>query len=419
MISSSLTTDRPDLYRPRVRAVEAFPINDNGQQRICLRDPQRIAEHALLLPQAAVFIVSLFDGTRTLEEIQQESTRQLQQILPMPQLEELVLKLDSELYLHSLTFNNVVNEIERAYHAAPNRAAFHAGQAYEGDPEKLTALLNQLQDQARKETQSPAASKSPTALISPHIDLHRGGLGFAHAYNEVTEAPPADLYIVLGTGHQSREGLFIATQKSYDTPLGLMPTDEAFVDEFNQRAPYDVFIEERLHRDEHSVEFQAVWLRHVLKDHQAKMVPILTGSLHRYVRDGVSPREDQRVADALDLLRDMIGAYESSVCVIAGADMSHVGKRFGHPDGIPETELKRVEQEDKELLDAMVDCNAEAFYQSIAVKKDRNNVCGLSPIYMLLNIARPKTGRLLHYDQAIEQDTESVVTFASLSFYND
>ncbi|MBZ0257479.1 AmmeMemoRadiSam system protein B, partial [bacterium] len=374
MNSTSLATDRPDLNRPRVRAVEAFPIAENGQQRICLRDPQRIAEHALLLPQAAVFIVSLFDGTRTLEEIQQESTRQMQQILPMPQLEELVLKLDSELYLHSLTYDNAVQEIERAYHDAPNRAAFHAGQAYEGDPEKLNALLNQLQDQARKEAQSPAASNSLTALVSPHIDLHRGGLGFAHAYNEVTETPPADLYIVLGTGHQSREGLFIATQKSYDTPLGLMPTDEAFVDEFNQRAPYDVFIEERLHRDEHSVEFQAVWLRHVLKDHQAKMVPILTGSLHRYIRDGVSPREDQRVADTLDLLRNMIGAYQGSVCVIAGADMSHVGKRFGHPDGIPETELKRVEQEDKELLDAMIDCNAEAFYQNIAIKKDRNNV---------------------------------------------
>lgn len=419
MNSSTLSTSRPDLHRPQVRFVEAFPINENGEHRICLRDPQRIAEHALLLPQAAVYIVSLFDGARTLEEIQQECTRQLQQVLPMQQLEELVLKLDAELYLHSQTFDNAVRAIEQAYHEAPNRPAFHAGQAYEGDPDKLRALLNQLQEQAREQTQTTPSSKTLTALVSPHIDLHRGGMGFAHAYNEIAAAPPADLYIVFGTGHQSREGLFIATKKSYDTPLGLMPTDEAFVEEFNQRAPYDVFVEELLHRDEHSVEFQSVWLKHVLKNQEAKMVPILTGSLHRYVRDGVSPRDDVRFSETLDILREMIENYSGSVCVIAGADMSHVGKRFGHVEGIPEPELTRVEHEDKELIDAMVKCDAEAFYQSIAIKKDRNNVCGLSPIYMLLDITRPKQGRLLNYDRAIENDTESVVTFASLSFYND
>ncbi len=419
MTSSPLSSSRPDLLYPRVRAVEAFPIEDNGERKICLRDPQHIAESALLLPQAAVYIVSLFDGTRTLEEIQQECTRQFQQVLPMSQLEELVLKLDGENYLHSLTFDAAVNQLKTEYQAAPHRPAFHAGQAYEGDPEKLRALLNELQNQARTEQQSNIQSKPLTALVSPHIDMHRGGPCFAYAYNEAAAAPAADLYIVFGTGHQSREGLFIATKKGYDTPLGLMPTDHDFVKTFNDKAPYDVYNEELLHRDEHSVEFQAVWLRHILDGGDAKMVPILTGSLHHYVREGVSPRDDALVAETLDLLRDMIENYPGNVCVIAGADMSHVGKRFGQPDGIPERELERVKQEDQELVDAMEACDAEAFYWSIANKKDRNNVCGLSPIYMMLDVTRPKHGRLLHYDRAIEQDTESVVTFASLAFYKD
>jgi len=34
-----------------------------------------------------------------------------------------------------------------------------------------------------------------------------------------------------------------------------------------------------------------------------------------------------------------------------------------------------------------------------------------------LYVIRPASGRLLKYEQAIEDDTESVVSFASLSFY--
>jgi len=261
------------------------------------------------------------------------------------------------------------------------------------------------------------SQKQLKVLIAPHIDFHRGGAGFAHAYREAARCAPADLYLIFGTAHQSVHSLFILTPKDYNTPLGRMPTDTRFVEQFSREAPVDVFEEEWLHRNEHSAEFQAVWLRYILDgDWQGKIVPILCGSFHRYVQEGISPRQDPDLASCLDLLRRLVDEYPGRVALIAGVDLSHVGKRFGHEQGIPAAELARVEREDQAVLEAIQSGEAERFYARIAKNKDRNNVCGLSPIYMVLDIARPGSGRLLHYGQAVERETESVVTFASLSF---
>ena len=67
--------------------------------------------------------------------------------------------------------------------------------------------------------------------------------------------------------------------------------------------------------------------------------------------------------------------------------------------------LKHVEQLDR-----------EEFFQYIQREGDDRKICGLSPIYMLLSVMEAWEGRLLKYSQATEPQTESVVSFASMSF---
>jgi len=50
--------------RPRLRALEAFPVEQDGQRLIGLRDPGGFTEQVVLLPIPALDIVSLFDGER-------------------------------------------------------------------------------------------------------------------------------------------------------------------------------------------------------------------------------------------------------------------------------------------------------------------------------------------------------------------
>ncbi|MEW6237818.1 MAG: AmmeMemoRadiSam system protein B [Candidatus Omnitrophota bacterium] len=405
---------------PTLRPVDIYPVHHNGQQSICLRDPQNIAKNILILPLPAFFLVSLFDGKHSILDIQESFMRQFQQLAPRKNIEEMIAQLDRELFLETNRFRQALDKIKEDFRAAPIREAAHAGTAYDADPASLRERLSGfMQDAAVKAENRVTAAERLTALIAPHIDIQRGGLCFAQAYRELARHKPSDLYVIFGTAHQSRSSLFAATAKSYATPLGAIETDADFVERFSREAPVDVFAEEVLHRDEHSIEFQAVWLRFVLGENwRGKMVPILCGSFHPFVQSGRSPREDANMAETLDLLQSLIKEYPGTVTVIAGADMSHVGKRFGSERGIPDSELDRVKREDEEVLEAMISGDAEAFYRCVEKNKDRNNLCGLSPIYMTLDVARPPVGRLLKYDRAIERDSESVVTFASASFYD-
>ena len=61
--------------------------------------------------------------------------------------------------------------------------------------------------------------------------------------------------------------------------------------------------------------------------------------------------------------------------------------------------------------------DAEGFYRSIESEKDWRKICGLSPIYAALATTGAKRGVLLDYDQALEPDTGSVVSYASMGFY--
>src|SRR5213078_3316825 len=99
------------------------------------------------------------------------------------------------------------------------------------------------------------------AVIAPHVDLHRGAPTYSWAYKALAEAQPAELYVVLGTCHTPVAGHFAATSKAYATPLGEVPADASFLDTLGRLWGRDLFEGEFSHAGEHSIEFQAVYLR--------------------------------------------------------------------------------------------------------------------------------------------------------------
>jgi MEMO1 family protein len=411
--------NRPDLQYPKMRGVEVHPAEQDGEPVIYLQDPQNIARHMLVLPPFAFFMVTFFDGNHTVQDIQDEVKKQFSQHVPEEPIWDIILKLDEELFLESKPYFTACKAMLDAFNANPVRPAAFAGLAYEDDPQllrnQLDVLIQTVSSEKNETNQVPL-----DVLIAPHIDIRRGGIGFAHAYKEIAQRKPADLYIIFGTAHHSRNSYLTVTKKTYDTPLGRLETDVDFINALSQRAPVDLFAEEILHRDEHSIEFQALWLRHILGETwKGKIVPILCGSFHSFIENETSPTEEPELKQTLEQLRHLIATYPGNICIIAGVDFSHVGKRFGSEIGIPPQELERVANDDKEVMEAIVTGSSKQFFETVQKKKDRNHLCGLSPIFMALDVARPSNGRLLHYDQAIETDTESVVSFASISFCRD
>src|SRR3712207_2996634 len=77
------------LDYPRLRYIEAMPVEEAGRTRIYIRDPLNYAQSPLLLPYPTYFVISHFDGQHSLVDIQEAFARQFGQILPREQLHDI------------------------------------------------------------------------------------------------------------------------------------------------------------------------------------------------------------------------------------------------------------------------------------------------------------------------------------------
>lgn len=403
---------------PRLRHVEAFPVEHEGRGFVALRDPAGYTDAVVMLPQAVVEIVALFDGERSIIDIQAELARRCGEIVARADIERLIEGLDENGFMDSERFAARRERTDGAFLGSSSRPASHAGGAYPDDP----AILRQTMDGFFTHAAGPGpidaagASTPPVrGLLAPHIDYHRGGPAYAWAYRALGERSDADLFVVLGTCHAGMRDPFALTRKDYDTPFGSTTTDRDFVEALAARAGQDCFGSELAHRNEHSIEFQAVFLRYLFGDRRAfTVVPVLASFAHEALSRGQEPEADPRVARFLDALGATIAASERRVAVVAGADLAHVGPRFGDPEPVSEAWLQRIEHEDRAMLRAVEAGDAVAFFAAVAADGDRRRICGLSPIYALLRVLGRGPGDLLHY--GYWPDPQGVVSYTSVVF---
>jgi len=410
---------------PRLRALEAFPVEHGGQRCVALRDPAGFTDQIAVLPPALLDLVSLFDGTHSVEEIRGILERRHGKAPTLDEIADVVQRFDAAGFLDSARFRKRRRALEDAFRQSPVRPAAHAGGAYAGEAEALQVQIDGFfsaadgpgvggGDRIIYPVASPSAA-APRAVIAPHIDFHRGGSTYAWAYREILERSDADLYVVLGTCHAGMPDPFAVTLKPYDTPLGPVPVDRDFYDALNRRAGQDLLASEPAHRAEHSIEFQAVMLQHIVgRRRPFAILPVLASYLHEVLVTGGDPESDPRVPRFVDALRETMAASSRRVCLVAGVDLAHVGPRFGDREPNTEASLARVEREDRAMLESVVGVDAGGFYAGIAADHDARRICGLSPIYTLLRLLPDAPGRLVRYTQW--PDPQGAVTFCAVTF---
>jgi len=403
---------------PRLRRVEAFPLHHEGRRFLGLRDPAGYTESVVLVPIELLEIVSLLDGEHSIVDVQAAIMRAKGELVRREEIERLVEALDAQGFMESEAFAARRAAIDGAFLAAPTRPAAHAGVAYAGVPAELRAAM----DGFFTAPGGPAAVGAATsgsavrALIAPHIDFHRGGPAYAWAYRDLAERGDTDVFVIFGTCHAGMADPFALTRKAYDTPFGPAPVDEDFVDALAARARLDLFGSELAHRGEHSIEFQAVVLQYLFAPRRdIRIVPVLTSFAHEAMANGTTPAANDAVRRFHDALAETVAASGARVAFIAGADLAHVGPRFGDPAPVTAADLADVEREDRAMLEAVERADADAFFASVARDGDRRRICGLSPIYSLLRmVGTGTTGVLRRYGQW--PDPQGTVTFASVAF---
>jgi AmmeMemoRadiSam system protein B len=403
---------------PRLRSVEAFPVEQDGQRFVALRDQAGYTDAVLLLPVAVVEMVALFDGRHSLLDIQAEMTRRHGEIVPRSDIEAVVAGLDQHGFLDSPRFAERRAQVDAEFRSAPTRPATHAGGAYAGDPAALRAAMDGFFDHPDGPGPAPLdASAGPPVrgLIAPHIDFHRGGPAYAWGYRDLARRCDADLFVIFGTCHSGMRDPFALTRKAFDTPLGPAAVDRDVVDAIAARAGQDCFGSETAHRREHSIEFQAVFLRYLFGgDRDFTIVPVLTSFAHECLVRRQRPDDDPRVPRFLDALAGALAASGRRVAFIAGADLAHVGPRFGDAQPVSAAQCRDIERDDRAMLESVQAGDAAGFFASIAADDDRRRICGFSPIYALLRVLPGTPGDLRRYGQW--PDPQGLVSFASVVY---
>jgi AmmeMemoRadiSam system protein B len=406
---------------PKLRNVDLFPAEVSGQKVICLRDPLNLSQKVLFIPYSTFFIIHLFDGQHSVVDIQVEYMRQFGKLLYREKIQELIDQMDEHFLLDSERFRQMEKKIIETFKNTPIRPMALAGEAYERD----TVKLRQTIESYFREPEGPGLpsgrkeSDGLVGAIAPHIDYRRGGSCYAWAHRAIQESSPADLFIILGTAHSATQQPFALTQKDFQTPWGPVETDRAFLGEIQARCSLDFYEDEFAHKAEHSIELQLIFLRALWPKRDAfQIIPVLCGSFHEAISKNISPMDLPGVAPFIEALKEAIKKSGRRVCLLASADLAHVGLRFGDAEPPNRFTLQSLVENDRILLEFAQRVDAEGFYNFLLRERDQRRICGLPPIYTLLRVVDAREGNLLKYGQSMDSVSQSVVTFASLAFFS-
>jgi len=406
-----------DAECPKLRLVDIRPQPHNGQPYYLLRDPLHLSDRMLYLPPAIAAVLAFVDGATPPDGIAAAFRRHYDIPISVETVEQLLGALDEAYLLDNDRASAALEAARAEYRAAPSRPPAIAGQGYPGDPDELHEYLEKLLAGARQHPHrgQPAQPTPVFGLLSPHIDYQRGGSVYAQVWDRAADAvSQADLVVMFGTDHFGGDP-FTLTRQSYATPYGILPTATQIVDRLaaviGEEAAY---AGELRHRSEHSLELVAVWLHHLAGRRPIEVVPILVGGFHSYITNGHQPWHDPLPESVIATLRAATAGRRA--VVVASGDLAHVGPAFG---GAPldDTARRALRVADQELIGHMAAGDADGFFRAIHRVRDRNNVCGVAPIYLMLRLLGAVEGTPIGYAVCPADDTDtSVVTVGGMVF---
>jgi AmmeMemoRadiSam system protein B len=403
--------------RPRLRPVETILVPDSRfGQAVMLRDTEGVTMKVATIPAPLIPIVARFTGAFTVDEIAEFVAKETGAEVPVQVVQKLADELDAALFLESPRYQAERRRVEEEFTGALVRKATHAGGAYHADPTKLRAYLEEDCIAVAGPKEKNGAVRG---LVAPHIDPWRGKVGYGHAYGLLRAglSREIDTFVLLGTSHAPMREPFALCRKAFDTPFGALEADGEAIDAIAARASFDPFTDVFNHKREHSLEFQAVFVKHLVGRRKVRIVPILCG-IGESQRTGRCPEDDPRSEEFLRAVRAVVERDVDRTVVIAGADLAHVGPRFGDPAAYDDQEREDLERADRASLDLALEGAHRDFFHHVQGDLETRRVCGLGPIYALLRVLpEAKKGVLAHYEQTIDPQEGSIVSHAAMAFY--
>ncbi len=407
------------LDHPRLRPVKAFRVHHQGRWLVGLEDPWGVVAQPYFVTQEWFEqVIRHFDGRTSLAEIQGRLLRTTGLFMSLGELQQTVASLESAMLIEGPTLQAFIESFRESGRRLP---AF-AGRSYAATRRALEAQLDQFfmtENGAGKPRPNGQSAAGFRGVFSPHIDFGRGGLVYGFAYRELVERAEADVFVILGVAHKACQRRYVLTRKDFETPLGLARCDRGYVDELIKRVGPRYLDDEIVHRSEHSIEFQVVFLQHALGEGKDfSIVPILAGSFHDILMKGGDPAQDPEVSSFVAALREVEQQSGKRVVYIGGIDLCHVGPEFGDPQPVSAEQQQEIRQFDQALLERAAAGDASGWYGTAAAIGNRHRVCGLDAGFTMLEVLGRPRGQVLRYDQAVDPRRLCCVSFASMAFHD-
>ncbi len=396
---------------PRMRPIEAVPVDLDDGPAIVLRDPTRVSPAPMAVSEPVVFIVAQLDGQTTLATVRERFRQRYGQALDADTLVELIERLEVAHFLEGDRFEQHYASLADAYRQAGLRQ-IRVAQDHDKSAEDIRVYFDQILSEAAPTDDGDGL----IGLIAPHLDYPRGRPCYASAYAALGRHAAPKRVVILGTNHFGRSHAAVATVAAFDSPLGRTDADVAFIERL-ERACGPLRRFEFDHANEHSVELQVLWLQHLFGAGSFTIVPVLCPD--PCGPTGTAPREGTGVdlAHFARVLGELIAEDPDDTLVVAGADLSHVGGAFGDAWLLDDDFLGHVRRLDAVLLEHMGAVRPELLRERVAGRANCTRVCSVGCVYALMAALPSARARVLGYHQAVDEPSQTCVTCAAVSFH--
>lgn len=414
---------------PKLRSsLTAQRVEQQGQAFLVISDTSGESDAVVYLPLVAAALVDCFDGVTSAEMVLEEFS---EEGLDLDSLEHVIKVLTDALFLETPQVRQALQAQYDEFYQSDIRRPAHAGLVYPDNCEELRNYLGQLAAQLPKDSSVNSADNyeqdgvEALAICTPHIDYRRGALNYAASLAMLGKLAEPDVIVLLGTSHQASSSLFQLTKKTFACPLGEIATEAESVERI--AAKYGTkrsFVDEYLHRKEHSLELQIPLLMYAKPEADFSLIPVLVSSFHSYVISEREPIEHEEVAALVESISEEVSRLQSAgkkVIFHCGIDLAHMGQAFGDEGRLSQEMLSEIATEDRRLLDIISSGKSQLLFEHIVKDKDKRRICGFPCLYLMLAVFEKLgvelKGKLIDYRQSFEAETDCLVSFASMIWF--
>lgn len=268
-----------------------------------------------------------------------------------------------------------------------------AGQFYPNKKEDLENMIKYCMDHKYGPgSKSTISDEKIFGVICPHAGYVYSGPIACHSYKSIASQNP-ELVIIIGPNHFGI-GKDAATMidAKWHTPLGMVKVDSDAAIKVAEKSKY-IEIDEYSHSQDHSLEVQIPMLQEILSN-DFQILPII-----------LRAQDMETAIDVGNAVSEIV--KKKNAVIVASSDFTHYEENsFAH-------------QQDKALIDPILDMDVKRFYQ--VLKEKRVTACGYGAMASVMiackNLGAIK-GKLLRYATSgdVSGDTKSVVGYSAIKF---